>query len=81
MGDPTNTTEGAGAPSTTRWVAPEVAGLTGSGTRGGTLALHTHASVPEGMREAMAVTERIVWLSVGIEDLEGPTQDLGRALA
>ena len=44
-------------------------------------ALQTHASVPEEMREAMGVTEGLVRLSVGIEDLEDLTQDLDQALA
>ena len=44
-------------------------------------ALQTHASVPEEMREAMGVTEGVVRLSVGIEDLEDLTQDLDQALA
>lgn len=44
-------------------------------------ALQTHASVPEEMREAIGVTEGVVRLSVGIEDLEDLTQDLDQALA
>jgi len=44
-------------------------------------ALQTHASVPKEMREAMGVTEGLVRLSVGIEDIEDLTQDLDRALA
>ena len=44
-------------------------------------ALQTHASVPEEMRETMGVTEGLVRLSVGIEDLEDLTQDLDQALA
>ena len=44
-------------------------------------ALQTHASVPEEMREAMGVTEGLVRLSVGIEDLEDLIQDLDQALA
>ena len=45
------------------------------------LALQTHASVPIDMREAMGLTEGLVRLSVGIEDLEDLTQDLDQALA
>ena len=44
-------------------------------------ALQTHASVPREMREAMGVTEGLVRLSVGIEDVEDLTQDLDQALA
>ena len=44
-------------------------------------ALQTHASVPKEMREAMGVTEGLVRLSVGIEDVEDLTQDLDQALA
>ena len=44
-------------------------------------ALQTHASVPKEMREAMGITEGLVRLSVGIEDVEDLTQDLDQALA
>ena len=44
-------------------------------------ALQTHASVPQKMREAMGVTEGLVRLSVGIEDIEDLTEDLDQALA
>ncbi len=44
-------------------------------------ALQTHASVPREMREAMGVTEGLVRLSVGIEDIEDLIQDLDQALA
>ncbi len=43
-------------------------------------ALQTHASVPKEMRESMGVTEGLVRLSVGIEDIEDLTQDLDQAL-
>ena len=44
-------------------------------------ALQTHASVPKDLREAMGVTESLVRLSVGIEDIEDLLGDLGQALA
>jgi len=44
-------------------------------------ALQTHASVPRNMREAMGVTEGLVRLSVGIEDVEDLLEDLDQALA
>ena len=44
-------------------------------------ALQTHASVPKELREAMGITEGLVRLSVGIEDIEDLTQDLDQALA
>jgi len=44
-------------------------------------ALQTHASVPEELREAMGITEGLVRLSVGIEDIEDLTQDLDQALS
>ena len=44
-------------------------------------ALQTHASVPEEMREAMGVTEGLVRLSVGIEDVADLTRDLDQALS
>ena len=43
-------------------------------------ALMTHASVPEAKREAMGVTDRLVRLSVGIEDLDDLKADLERGL-
>lgn len=44
-------------------------------------ALMTHASVPAKMRERMGVTEGLVRLSVGIEDLDDILADLSQALA
>ncbi len=44
-------------------------------------ALQTHASVPKDLRQAMGVTEGLVRLSVGIEDLADLLADLDRALA
>ncbi len=44
-------------------------------------ALQTHASVPRDLREAMGVTEGLVRLSVGIEDVDDLLTDLDRALA
>jgi cystathionine beta-lyase/cystathionine gamma-synthase len=41
----------------------------------------THASVPRAMREAMGLTDSLVRLSVGIEDVEDLLEDLDRALA
>jgi cystathionine beta-lyase/cystathionine gamma-synthase len=43
-------------------------------------ALQTHASVPRELREAMGITEGLVRLSVGIEDIEDLIQDLDQAL-
>lgn len=43
-------------------------------------ALQTHASVPKELREAMGVTEGLVRLSVGIEDIEDLLEDLDQAL-
>ncbi|HEV8264563.1 MAG TPA: cystathionine gamma-synthase [Gemmatimonadales bacterium] len=40
----------------------------------------THASVPRDMRERMGLTDSLVRLSVGIEDVEDLIADLGRAL-
>ncbi|HSG47683.1 MAG TPA: PLP-dependent transferase, partial [Longimicrobiales bacterium] len=42
--------------------------------------LMTHASVPQEMRERMGVTDGLVRLSVGIEDVEDLVADLDRAL-
>lgn len=44
-------------------------------------ALMTHASVPEDRRLRMGVTEGLVRLSVGIEDLQDLLEDLDQALA
>ncbi|MCH7892282.1 MAG: aminotransferase class I/II-fold pyridoxal phosphate-dependent enzyme, partial [Gemmatimonadetes bacterium] len=44
-------------------------------------ALQTHASVPKEIREALGITEGLVRLSVGLEDVEDLTQDLDQALA
>jgi cystathionine beta-lyase/cystathionine gamma-synthase len=44
-------------------------------------ALQTHASVPEEIREALGITEGLVRLSVGIEDVKDLIQDLDQALA
>jgi len=41
----------------------------------------THASVPPAMREAMGLTDSLVRLSVGIEDVEDLKEDLDQALA
>ena len=41
----------------------------------------THASVPQEMREAMGLTDGLVRLSVGIEDVEDLIADLDQALA
>jgi len=41
----------------------------------------THASVPKAMREEMGLTDGLVRLSVGIEDVEDLLQDLDQALA
>jgi cystathionine beta-lyase/cystathionine gamma-synthase len=41
----------------------------------------THASVPREMREAMGLTDGLVRLSVGIEDIDDLTGDLDQALA
>jgi cystathionine beta-lyase/cystathionine gamma-synthase len=43
-------------------------------------ALQTHASVPKERREAMGVTEGLVRLSVGIEDIDDLLEDLDQAL-
>ena len=43
-------------------------------------ALQTHASVPQEVREALGITEGLVRLSVGIEDVKDLIQDLGQAL-
>ena len=43
-------------------------------------ALQTHASVPPERRQAMGITDSLVRLSVGIEDVEDLIEDLDRAL-
>jgi cystathionine beta-lyase/cystathionine gamma-synthase len=40
----------------------------------------THASVPRDMRQAMGLTDSLVRLSVGIEDIEDLKEDLDQAL-
>jgi cystathionine beta-lyase/cystathionine gamma-synthase len=44
-------------------------------------AVMTHASVPRDMRERMGVSDGLIRLSVGIEDVEDLIEDLDRALA
>ncbi len=44
-------------------------------------ALQTHASVPKEIREALGITEGLVRLSIGLEDVEDLTEDLDQALA
>ncbi len=44
-------------------------------------ALQTHASVPKEIREELGITEGLVRLSVGLEDIEDLTEDLDQALA
>ncbi len=41
----------------------------------------THASIPEDVRSAMGITEDLVRLSVGLEDLADLLDDLDQALA
>ena len=41
----------------------------------------THASVPKAMRDAMGLTDSLVRLSVGIEDVDDLMQDIDQALA
>ena len=41
----------------------------------------THGSIPEAMRQALGVTDGLVRLSVGIEDVEDLQADLAQALA
>ena len=43
-------------------------------------ALQTHASVPPALREKMGVTEGLVRLSVGIEDIDDLLEDIEQAL-
>jgi cystathionine beta-lyase/cystathionine gamma-synthase len=40
----------------------------------------THASVPREMREAMGLTDSLIRLSVGIEDVDDLLADLEQAL-
>ncbi len=40
----------------------------------------THAAVPRQQRESMGITEGLVRLSVGIEDVEDLIEDLDQAL-
>jgi cystathionine beta-lyase/cystathionine gamma-synthase len=40
----------------------------------------THASVPRAMREEMGLTDGLIRLSVGIEDVDDLLEDLHRAL-
>ncbi|MGH9423195.1 MAG: PLP-dependent transferase, partial [Thermoanaerobaculia bacterium] len=44
-------------------------------------ALMTHASVPKEQREALGVTDSLVRLSVGVEDVRDLIDDLDQALA
>ena len=41
----------------------------------------THASVPPDRRQAIGVTDDLVRISVGIEDVEDLREDLARALS
>jgi cystathionine beta-lyase/cystathionine gamma-synthase len=40
----------------------------------------THASVPEPLRKKIGITEGLVRLSVGVEDLDDLREDLAQAL-
>jgi cystathionine beta-lyase/cystathionine gamma-synthase len=40
----------------------------------------THASVPAEHREALGITDGLVRISAGVEDIEDLTEDLGQAL-
>ncbi|MFN9115625.1 MAG: PLP-dependent transferase, partial [Bacteroidota bacterium] len=44
-------------------------------------ALMTHASIPEDKRKEIGITDDLVRLSVGIEDIEDLIEDLKQALA
>jgi cystathionine gamma-lyase len=44
-------------------------------------AIMTHASVPKGVREAGGVTDNLIRLSVGVEDVEDLIADLDQALS
>jgi cystathionine beta-lyase/cystathionine gamma-synthase len=44
-------------------------------------AIMTHASVPKDMRDRMGVTDGLIRLSVGIEDVEDLIEDIAQALA
>jgi cystathionine beta-lyase/cystathionine gamma-synthase len=46
----------------------------------GVPAIMTHASVPLERREAMGITDGLVRLSVGVEDIDDLLADLDRAL-
>ena len=41
----------------------------------------THASVPKALRDAGGVTENLIRLSVGVEDVEDLIADLDQALS
>ena len=43
-------------------------------------ASQTHASVPVAMREAMGLTDSLVRLSVGVEEVEDLIEDLDQAI-
>jgi cystathionine gamma-lyase len=43
-------------------------------------AIMTHASVPEDRREALGISDQLIRLSVGIEDVDDLIADLDRAL-
>ncbi len=43
-------------------------------------AIMTHASIPKGIREARGVTDSLVRLSVGVEDIEDLIADLDQAM-
>jgi cystathionine gamma-lyase/homocysteine desulfhydrase len=40
----------------------------------------THASVPEGRRAALGITDGLVRISAGIEDIDDLIEDLAQAL-
>ena len=44
-------------------------------------AIMTHASVPKALRDAGGVTENLIRLSVGVEDVEDLIADLDQALS
>jgi len=44
-------------------------------------AIMTHASVPAELRARLGITDNLVRLSVGVEDLEDLQADLAQALA
>jgi cystathionine beta-lyase/cystathionine gamma-synthase len=43
-------------------------------------AIMTHASIPADVRASLGITDNLVRLSVGIEDIEDLTAELGSAL-